>query len=311
MDTVTAYADSERKISLALTSDGIAQNLSSIISVKLHIGAVLLDSETHSGVFDWFTDPYALVIRLSGVDTLDDGRYDGCILSYIAVDAPDTEVVWTDNLTVMLGMLPPHGMLASELMESVVPRLGTTPRMNIIDAVNAVTSVLFRHLMEKRSDLVRSTLWLTVPSGTNGKALPAGFRGLAEQPVAGGRVLQPLPKNMLAKMQATSGIPVFYRVTGSILELFPVPDSDTAILLSCWHYPGNISSMADIIPFCGIFDDLYRELVALLCSSGSTLLLTSDQAVVLAIRDAVDGATAMRVAKRVEFVQIPTGVQKG
>lgn len=107
--------------------------------------------------------------------------------------------------------------------------------------------------------------------------LPSDFLGLVDKPFITGKQypLEPLPGQYtkLTYLSSTgttnTGTPIYYRLQGDKLRIYPATSSDIVIGGDYFKRPTKLAHMDDILPFQGAFDDVLAEY--LLRSIGGTL----------------------------------------
>ncbi len=78
-------------IDLKLLSDGVAQDITTTTRMTLSFGTTLIDSDVHSGVFDWSGGDGEILLTL-GAQTITAGTYESELTVY---DSVNTEgIVW-------------------------------------------------------------------------------------------------------------------------------------------------------------------------------------------------------------------------
>jgi hypothetical protein len=313
METITVYSDNANIVTLQLTSGGTVQNLSAITRFTLSIGGTVLDSATDVGVFDWTTDPTTLSINLATGD-IQEGRYDNCALVLYDANHP-SGFEWFDTLTVFAGVIP-SGSTVGDLLGPVVSRLKVAPSMSLVEAVNTVSGIIFRRLMRRKSDLIRGNTTLSLAAGKGKVPLAPNFRGLVDAPCLirydGSDAFQPLYGAHLQDVAYYSGVPngvpEKYQLNGHILSVFPASEKAAGIHVTYWQFPDVVTGMTSMVPFDGLFDDIYLEAVPRVALLGAAASV-ADQALVALLAEGIDSIIGLRPAKQVSFYHPATGRQ--
>lgn len=112
---------------------------------------------------------------------------------------------------------------------------------------------------------------VTITSVDDYAPLPNDFWGLAGKPYMSGNTWPLLPSpNMDTELQYTSaGEPMYYRLKGSLLWVYPATASDYTICGDYYRKPAKISQMQDKIPFDQLLDDVIQEYLVEAINGGS------------------------------------------
>ena len=151
-------------------------------------------------------------------------------------------------------------MTGLDVFNAIAARVPEKPVMSLLDALNAVISVLERRLLYYRSDLLQTLAAMTTDA--NGRApLPDLFIGIVGNPYSGVTQLEPLSLGRagLAMQGVTvAGKPCWYTIEGSDLLVSPVV-SPTAIVLPCFIGLGKIASLSATLPLSVLLSQAYTE----------------------------------------------------
>lgn len=150
--------------------------------------------------------------------------------------------------------------LAEPALQKANPS-GTT----IYEAINYVTSMIARRLLNRRSDLLKtSEMTITVTSESQAYDLSPDFLALAESPWPTGRPpMEPITGHRQKWDGRSNLYPVEYEVLGSQIFFYPALTADSEATVKARYYPlpAWVSSYDDVIPFLGMFDGIYRKAV--------------------------------------------------
>jgi hypothetical protein len=173
----------------------------------------------------------------------------------------------------------------STLVMDALPRLaGQKPTgTTLYQAINYVTSMLAKRIINRRSDLLVSleTTWTVTPAGQYYN-LPTGFVSLAENPFspqyAGGgddfdygdggdyhlghSDIEPLDKHRSYYQHRTALVPRRYELLGQQIVFYPPIDPSVTSVIVVARYrgvPAPISGPSGAIPFNGMFDQAYFQ----------------------------------------------------
>lgn len=81
----------DNTIDLKLLADGVAQDITNTTRMTLSFDTTLIDSDVHSGVFDWTDGDGKLYLTL-GAQTISAGTYESELIVYDAVNTDG--IVW-------------------------------------------------------------------------------------------------------------------------------------------------------------------------------------------------------------------------
>ncbi len=186
-------------------------------------------------------------------------------------------------------------MTGADLLRRVIARaarLENTSGISFVDAMNAAVEMLFMRLWERRADLCRASLSLT--TAIYPVVLPVTFRGFAEDPYLldpAGNVfkLALLPAGGAASMaEETVEPPIYYRLTGSNMTLFPPPVSTTYdVRGEYFSHPGVMSDISTM-PWGGLFNEVLVDATVGAIQFGGISGMFADQALMLSVEQSID-----------------------
>jgi len=175
-------------------------------------------------------------------------------------------------------------MTAGDLFESLTDRLtGTQPVEDVYSAIGIVSDYLATRLFALGSKLLRQEIQLTFDTGVNTAAFPANMIGTVEPPFAlgvsglkSGPDLEPLPRGLRSTYSGRTGRPDYFEIIGNSLVLYPTPEKAYAVTFEASMYPVKPVISSDAIPFNGLFDFIFREVVILVMLQGGGAVLQAD-----------------------------------
>jgi len=159
-------------------------------------------------------------------------------------------------------------MTVQDLLHKTLPRLKgpAVDGMDIFQAVNSLSDLLFMALIDRQSDLAKATGEVVVVAGSPEGELPEGFLGATEHPwVEDQGQLRPMTETYRSEYTGQTGqVPEFYDLRGTVLTIYPYPaatDSDVTVHVPYWQYPAAVEAMDDDLPYCGYLDQIYLDLI--------------------------------------------------
>jgi len=161
-------------------------------------------------------------------------------------------------------------------------------------ALNTAIQVVFNRLWERKSDIAISDL--SVISATGSFALPSSFRGLAEQPylvpTTGSNIpLALMPRD--AESALTTGTPVYYRLSGTIIDIFPSTTDSYTLRARAFMAPPVLTT-ASTLPWGGLLDNLIVEAVMAETLKGGATSIVANEAFQLTMDKMLDVTLAGR-----------------
>jgi len=149
---------------------------------------------------------------------------------------------------------------------------GSVPVMTGLEAVNEAIGVIGRELVRRKSDLTRQEISLDYSLGATNQSLPDGFMGFVDHPVLsdGTPLKAVIDAETIIALSAVTGTPEYYRVVGSGLYLYPLPDASVTVKGFVTVLP--VLEMADDLPWLDLFNDLIASAALQLSQQGLALL---------------------------------------
>lgn len=170
-------------------------------------------------------------------------------------------------------------MTALELLDDVLPRLTETAGVDFLQALNAALRSIGKRLASRRSDLSKSLVTLDYFAGDESIALSAVILGFSENPVAnlgtGTVTLTPLESGERDSLMR-SGEPRRFELLGSSLCLYPYPTADGTVTGMAFCLPQTVTVLNKTLPWHGLFDDLLRQAVHRILSTGLAYVATTE-----------------------------------
>jgi hypothetical protein len=175
-------------------------------------------------------------------------------------------------------------MTVGELFESLTTRLTeaqTEPAEDIFSAVGIVSDYLATRLFLMESQLLRTVITLNFPTGVSTVFMPDGILGTIEPPFTiesdkGTDNLTSLPIGSRARQTGETGQPRFYELIGRRFYVYPVPDQTYTVRFEGSKRPDRPTALTDDIPYDGLFDYVFREVVLLVMMNGGGAVATAD-----------------------------------
>jgi len=167
------------------------------------------------------------------------------------------------------------------------------PTCSIFEAVAAVQNVIVSHLLFKRSDLLlgESPVRLTFAAEQGRKILPDEVLDIAGRPVLeSGRRLKVLAGR--EEPVTEPGAPVYYRLLGKQLRIYPLPDAETKVQVPVYVRPDLPEEMDDELPFYGMFDHVFTDACVAVLRVGTAAV--ADKVFATMIQSQVDGLLTAR-----------------
>lgn len=196
-------------------------------------------------------------------------------------------------------------MTAGDLYASLTDRLtGAPPVEDIYSAIGIVSDYLATRLFLLNSKLLRQEVTLEYAAEVNAAALPANMIGTVEPPFIlnavgqpGGTELYPLERGMRPQYVGYSRKPECYEIVGSTLVLYPTPDQACSVIFEASLFPAKPLIESGLIPFNGLFDFIFREVVLLVMMQGGSAVLQADPY----LAKTLDGIDRNRSTRKVRY----------
>ena len=156
-----------------------------------------------------------------------------------------------------------------DVINSLLPKLAAKPSAasELYEQINDIIEVISRRLWFHRSDLLKTSVTVSVDSVNTGFVLGntfLGFRGLPYEVNTTGAYqvhqLSPLPEDAEWKYQL-AGVPLFYQLIGNNVTLFPAPSTPYSYVVRYYALPAELTSPASVVPFNGLFDTVIKDMM--------------------------------------------------
>lgn len=194
-------------------------------------------------------------------------------------------------------------MTVGELFETLTGRLTkVAPVEDICSAVGIVSDHLSSRLFLQGSPLLRREVSLTFPAGVSTATMPFGTLGMVEPPfvlkdISKGDVnLLGLESGERVKYVGQSYKPERYEIVGKTFRVFPTPDQTYKVVFEASVRPERPETFDDDLPFDGLFDHIFREVVLLVMLQGGSAVVQAD-AFLKGTFDAIDRNRANRTVR--------------
>lgn len=196
-------------------------------------------------------------------------------------------------------------MTAGELYESLTTRIANSPAPveNLYSAIGIVSDYLATRLFSLGSKLLRKEVVLSYAAGVSKATLPSNLIGTVEAPfflqngITGGTNLDPLPADIRAYYAGRTGTPDYFEIVGNSLVLYPTPDQAYTVTFEASLYPDKPATVDEDVPFNGLFDYIFREVVILVMLQGGGAVLQADAF----LTNTLDGIDRNRVSRKVSY----------
>lgn len=176
-------------------------------------------------------------------------------------------------------------MTAQQLFSKIVLRIAASPpqTINFLDAVNDVLELLGSSLMERSSNLLKSSGSVSYTANVSTANLPAGFWGLIGKPYVsdatiGNTTLEPV-ENTEDYDHATTNRPATFELTQAsgydVLKVYPTPDASYTVKFEYYKKP-SITAMTDSLPFNGLFDSIIADVLVRTGNSGGWVTIMQE-----------------------------------
>ena len=159
------------------------------------------------------------------------------------------------------------------------------PRMAVVPAAQLVTEIILSTLLQYHPAILQESGEYALAANVPHVVLHDDFLSFAEPPYheEGRTQLAPLPKGM--RREITTGNPTYYEIKGDRAVIFPTPTATGTLLTEEYRRPGVLTSMADDIPFSGLFNIVYIDLVPRIMKDGA--LIAQDPSIKSMVREQV------------------------
>lgn len=216
----------------------------------------------------------------------DNGLYTVCIYKQEGaspIPAADTmigdgELVIQDDVEIsnFLSSIPWSGTTTViEIVNQILPRLaGTKPAgFSALDGINAITNEIFKRLWKRKSDIVAAEIAILYAAGNPAMSVPPSFFGIRTRPyIPGAGELDKLDPADRQAYYGMTGPPQVYDLRGNTLYVYPTPQENTVIKLGYFRNPGKVDSLDDVVPFTGMFNQVYIEALINYSAKGTAYL---------------------------------------
>jgi len=199
-------------------------------------------------------------------------------------------------------------MTAGELYETLTNRFkGTPPVEDMYSAIGIVSDYLATRLFMLGSTLLRGEVALNYVIGVNTAILPLGLIGTIEPPFVLNAVgdpintLEPLPRGLRSQFSGKTGTPQYFEISGNSLVLYPTPDQVCTVIFEASMPPVKPTKSGDAIPFNGLFDFIFREVVLLVMLQGGSAVMQAD-AYLARTLDSIDRNRSTRTVRYRYFI---------
>ncbi len=192
-------------------------------------------------------------------------------------------------------------MTADSLYSSLTSRFtGKPPVEDMYSAIGIVSDYLSTRLFLNGSKLLNEEVSLRYASGVNSAGLPDNMLGTVEPPFVlniigqtGGIDLLPLPSGYRSSFVGVTGTPEYYEIKGADLFVYPTPNKASTVVFEASLAAIKPTTGTDLIPFNGLFDYIFREVVLLVMLQGGSAVMQAD-AYLSKTFDAIDRNRANR-----------------
>ena len=219
----------------------------------------------------------------------------------------DGEMVIQDDTEIanFLSSLPWTGTTTvEELFDLVLPRLISPEQakgISFVAAINAITNLIFKRLWKRKSDLVTSEIAILFATGNQGMGVPPTFMGLKEKPyIPSGDYLEPIETDRKAVLSGKTGVPNRYELRQGMLYVWPTPIVNTIVKCEFFRNPGKVVNFSDIVPFTGVFDQVFIEGAVKFISQGGAIVgdVAFEQFIINEVDDILPVRSAPRPSRR-------------
>lgn len=144
-------------------------------------------------------------------------------------------------------------MIASDLLYNLVmPNIiGSSPKMDGLQAINSAVFSLTQKLIDYNSDLVKGLMSAQTVVDTQELELPFDCYGFCAAPfIPGFSTIEPIGIDEVSVFDSYAhAVPVKYMVLNTTMHLFPIPDAVYPVKAVYWKMPEAITSLNEEVPY--------------------------------------------------------------
>lgn len=199
------------------------------------------------------------------------------------------------------------------LWEKLVPRLDLSRQsVSFMDSCQEVIEIITERLWFRRSDMLREDVSYSLSISDNEAFLPAEFLAIAAEPFVLDvnnhvTLLTNLHESKRYDYINETGAPKFYTLYNTTVTIYPTTAATTTLIIPCYLKPSPLVSMADLLPFNGVFNQLIGDSAVKISNVGLGLL--ADGTFVASLQEKIDKMINMRNKKTIYFRQTRSGSQ--
>jgi len=134
-------------------------------------------------------------------------------------------------------------------------------RVNIYPALNRAVRMISKRLFFHKASMIQGALSVSISADSSTGSLPSDFWGLISQPYRSTDTytLMPVPGKEMELKYNNNSTPVYYKILGTTLHLYPGSSSAITINGDYWQKPTKLTKNSDTMPFNELFDDAIEE----------------------------------------------------
>ena len=136
----------------------------------------------------------------------------------------------------------------------------------------------------------------------NVAALPSSMIGTVEPPfvlddIQGGTNLEPFPRGLRSQYIGRTGPPDYHEIVGNTLVVYPTPDQAYTVTFEASMFPVKPTIATHLLPFNGLFDFIFREIVIMVMLQGGAAVIQADAF----LTKTLDGIDRNRSTRKVRY----------
>ena len=134
-------------------------------------------------------------------------------------------------------------------------------RVNLYPALNRAVRMISKRLFFHKASMIQGVLSVSISADASSGSLPDDFWGLISRPYRSTDTytLMPVPDKEIELKYNNNSTPIYYKVSGTTLHLYPGSSGAITINGDYWKRPTKLTKTEDTMPFNELFDDAIEE----------------------------------------------------